>query len=33
MIGIATVIYIILGVIASNKGEDFRVPFTFEFLK
>lgn len=33
VIGIATVIYIILGVMASNKGEDFKVPFTFEFLK
>lgn len=33
VIGIATVVYNILGVIASNKGEDFKVPFTFEFLK
>lgn len=33
VISIATVIYIILGVMASNKGEDFKVPFTFEFLK
>ncbi|WP_454105103.1 DUF4870 domain-containing protein [Mammaliicoccus sciuri] len=33
VISIATVIYIILGVMASNKGEDFKLPFTYEFLK
>ncbi|MGO1990060.1 DUF4870 domain-containing protein [Mammaliicoccus vitulinus] len=33
IIGIATVVYCILGAVANNKGEDFKVPFTFEILK
>lgn len=33
LVGIAALVYSILGIIATNKGEDFVVPFTIEIFK
>ena len=33
LVGIAALVYSILGIIATNKGEDFVAPFTIEIFK
>ncbi|KIX91485.1 hypothetical protein TP70_02085 [Staphylococcus microti] len=33
VVGIAGIVYTVLGIIATNKGEDFVVPFTIELIK